>query len=450
MDLNNRFETHINQKNLFRKEDLLIIAVSGGVDSMVLTELCRQIGYNIVLAHCNFQLRGEESMRDQQFVKSYAENNQIPFYTVSFDTQGYITDNKLSVQEGARQLRYQWLHELAERLANEKSLSTYIMTAHHADDQVETVMMNFFRGTGLKGLTGIPEKNGRILRPLLSFRKSELIDYATNQQIGHIEDSSNLTSDYTRNLIRNEILLKLGKVYPQVKENILDNVNRFQSVFALYNKVLKPLLKRIIHPQGNEWHISIRELFRHNNTSLIYEIIHPFGFTEAQIGEVIKLKDAVVGSYIIAPVTGYRLIKDRHKFILAEPKRDNAALIVWDHDQPNISYPDGVLLVSSSSPEKLQTQAVSDIIQVDAGCVAYPLILRKWKEGDYFYPLGLGKKKKVARFMIDQKFSKTEKEKLWVLESQSRIIWLIGHRLDDRFKVSEHTRSVLKIERRIS
>ena len=450
MDLLKKLEHHVNSKALFKKENHLLIALSGGADSMVLAHMCHALNYSITLAHCNFQLRGEESERDQQFVEKYAQQIGLPLEVKVFDTNEYIEKNKLSVQEGARQLRYQWLNELAEKISDEKKLLTYILTAHHADDQAETVMMNFFRGTGLKGLTGIPEKNGRVIRPLLTFRKADLLDYAMNHDIQFVEDSSNLTSDYTRNLLRNEILPTLENVYPKIKENLLDNANRFRSVLALYEKALKPLLNRIVHQKGNEWHISIRELFRHNNTSLIYEIIHPYGFTEAQIGEVIKLKDAAVGSYIMAPDTRYRLIKDRLKFILAKPQEASSELIVLEHDQPKISYPDGVLLVSPSRVDKLQTQAISDAIQVDAGCVVYPLILRKWKEGDYFYPLGLGKKKKVARFMIDKKFSKTEKEKLWVLESQSRIIWLIGHRLDDRFKVTERTKSILKIERRVS
>lgn len=389
-------------------------------------------------------------MRDQNFVKSYAEINQIPFYTVSFDTQDYIAVHKLSVQEGARQLRYQWFHELADELSNENGKTTYILTAHHADDQVETMIMNFFRGTGLKGLTGIPEKNGRIIRPLLSFRKSELIDYATNQHISYIEDSSNLTSDYTRNLIRNEILPALEKVYPQVKENILDNADRFQSVLSLYEKTLKPVMAKIIHHRGDEIHLSIRSLFRYQNTSLIFEILHPYGFTEGQINEVIKLKDANTGSYVLSPKTKYRLIKERQKFILAPPQDETSEMLLWEQHSSLLTYAGGILKGTLSADQKLSDIHSSDIIQLDADKIDYPLILRKWKEGDYFYPLGLGKKKKVARFMIDLKFSKTDKEKLWILESQSRIIWLIGHRLDDRFKVTEHTQSILKIERRVS
>jgi tRNA(Ile)-lysidine synthase len=450
VDLLKKLEHHVNSNALFKKENHLLIALSGGVDSMVLAHMCHALNYSITLAHCNFQLRGEESKGDQQFVEKYAQQIGLPLEVKVFETNAYIEKNKLSVQEGARQLRYDWLNELAEKISDEKKLPTYILTAHHADDQAETVMMNFFRGTGLKGLTGIPEKNGRVIRPLLIFRKADLSEYATNHHIQFVEDSSNLTSDYTRNLLRNEILPALENVYPKVKENILNNANRFRSVLALYEKAIKPLLSRIVHQKGNEWHIAIRELFRHNNTSLIYEILHPYGFTEAQIGEVIKLKDAAVGSYIMAPDTRYRLIKDRLKFILAKPQEESAEIIIWEKDQPMVDYPEGILAVSSSSSENLLTSSASAIIQVDAHCLEYPLILRKWKEGDYFYPLGLGKKKKVARFMIDQKFSKTDKEKLWILESQSRIIWLVGYRLDDRFKVTDRTKSVLKIERRVS
>jgi tRNA(Ile)-lysidine synthase len=449
MNLQQRFDKHVSQNALFDKNSLLVIAVSGGLDSMVLSELCRQADYNIILAHCNFKLRGEESLRDQQFVNEYAKKNNIPFYTVSFDTLDYIALNKLSVQEGARLLRYKWLNELADRLSNEKRLSTYVLTAHHADDQIETLMMHFFRGTGLNGLTGIPEKNGKILRPLLGFTKKELLAYSEANNIPFVVDSSNLTSDYTRNLFRNEIIPEIEKVYPSIKENLLDNIQRFKETESLYRKLLAPLLKKILLQKGNEYHVSIQSLFKTKNNTLVYEIIHPFGFTEGQIEEVIKLASANSGSYIEAPQTKYRIIKHRNHFVVAPPLQNYSGMVLIEGNQDTVDYPAGELKLEVHSEMPFLTSTDQNIALMDAASIRFPLVLRKWKEGDYFYPLGMRKKKKIARFLIDLKLSKTDKEKIWVIESDQRIIWVIGQRIDDRFKITNTTSKILKIKNRI-
>ncbi len=449
MELIKKFHTHIQQSNLFTKEDLLIIAVSGGVDSIVLTHLCHQFNYNIIIAHCNFQLRGEESEADQQFVEKFAQQTGLPIEIKVFDTQAYIEKNKLSIQEGARQLRYEWFHQLANQYEKEIKGKVYILTAHHADDQIETLMMHFFRGTGLKGLTGIPEKNENIVRPLLPFWKSELISYAHESKIAYIEDRTNKASDYTRNYFRNEIIPMIEKVYPSVKGNLLDNIKRLNSVEALYNQTTQPILKRLIQKRGKDIYIPIQALFRYKNEAIIYELIHPYGFTEGQIQEVIKLKDADSGSFIIAPQTHNRIIKHRSNFIIAPPQDSYTSIFTIDKEATVCHYPDGQLSWVKKDAAKTIITQNPDIAFLDAKQIQYPLILRKWKEGDYFYPLGMRKKKKIARFMIDQKLSKTEKENLWVLESDSKIIWVIGHRIDDRFKMTNKTKEVLQIERRM-
>jgi tRNA(Ile)-lysidine synthase len=448
-EIKNRFQTLIQEKNLFHKEDLLIIAVSGGVDSVVLAHLCHQLNYNIIITHCNFQLRGSESQRDQEFVEQLAQQIGVRCEVKIFDTETYIQENKLSVQEGARELRYQWFHGLADQYEKETKGKVYILTAHHADDQIETLMMHFFRGTGLKGLTGIPEKNGRIVRPLLPFFKTELLEYAKAVQLSFVEDSSNRSSDYTRNFFRNEVLPLIEKVYPAVRENLLDNICRFQSVNDLYEFATKPILKKIAEKRGEELYISIGSLFRFNNDTLIYDLLSPYGFTESQMAEVIKLKDSESGGYIVAPQTNNRLIKYRNHFIVAPPQNNDTLIYNWDKKDNEIEYIGGKLIAQSFT-HKPEMNTNADIALLDAKEISYPLIIRRWKEGDYFYPLGMRKKKKIARFMIDQKFSKTQKENTWVLESASRIVWVIGHRIDDRFKITDKTKEVLQIERRMA
>jgi tRNA(Ile)-lysidine synthase len=449
MDLLQAFKAHIEQHLFFKVDDLLILAVSGGVDSMVLASLCHTCGYRFVLAHCNFQLRGEESTRDQLFVEQYAKASGLSLYVKTFDTKAYKTENKLSTQEAARNLRYTWLKNLAEQLENAHNAKTYILTAHHADDQTETLMMNFFRGTGLNGLTGIPEKNERILRPLLTFTKKSILEFANQHRIESVEDSSNQSSDYTRNFFRNDIIPLIEKVYPAVRQNLAENITRFQETNLLYQIAIKPILKKIIHEKGNEYHISIKALFKYNNAALIYELIHPFGFTEGQIDSVKKLKHAKSGSYLVAPNTFFRCIKNRDHFVIAPPLQITSEIITIQAGEKSVKYSAGMITMEEQLYSGTPLSSSSGIAMLDAKNIRYPLILRKWKEGDYFYPLGMSKKKKIARFLIDQKLSATEKENIWILESDSRIIWLVGYRIDDRFKVCKSTEKILKIERRV-
>ncbi|MFN5334718.1 MAG: tRNA lysidine(34) synthetase TilS [Bacteroidota bacterium] len=449
MNLQQRFKEHITQNLLLEKNSLLIIAISGGVDSMVLAELCKNNGYSIVLAHCNFQLRDAESTRDQTFVESYATQHQLQIFIEAFETKKYVSKHSIGIQEAARSLRYAWLHQLAEKLFLETGLPTYILTAHHADDQIETLMMHFFRGTGLKGLTGIPERNGRIIRPLLNYAKKELLDYAKEHKIAFVEDSSNLSSDYTRNFFRNEIIPALEKVYPSVKNNLLDNIRRFKSTELLYREAITPMLKRMMLQRGEEYHVPIQTLLKNKNNSLIYALIHPFGFTEGQIEELIKLANAMSGSFMEAPVTRYRIIKHRNHFVIAPPVHSDSAIILIEESQHSVTYASGIITLKIQSDKPFAISSDRDVALLDAKDIQFPLVVRKWKEGDYFYPLGMRKKKKIARFLIDQKLSKTEKEKIWVIESNQRIIWVIGQRIDDRFKITDTSNKVLKIENRI-
>jgi tRNA(Ile)-lysidine synthase len=444
-----QFETHIASQRLFGREDLLILAVSGGSDSMVLTDLCRRSGYDFKLAHVNFQLRGAESNRDQKFIEDIAQSSGIHLFLNHFDTKAYAAEYKLSTQEAARKLRYDWLNQLADQLEKQYQKKTCILTAHHADDQTETLLINFFRGTGIKGLTGIPERNGKVVRPLLPFAKKQILEYAKEEHIKFVEDSSNLSSDYTRNYFRNDILPMIEKVYPSVRQTLKDNIQRFKETNDLLKITLKPILHKIIRVKDNEHHISIQTLFKYHNRSLIFELIHPFGFTERQIEEVLKLKNANSGSYIIAPKTNYRLIKNRHHFVIAPPAEISSAIITIQPDQTLVEYESGKLEIQLINNPNASVDFSSSIAMLDAKQITYPLILRKWKEGDYFYPLGMTKKKKIARFLIDQKLSVTAKENIWVLESNYRIIWIVGYRIDERCKVTSKTKNILKIENRM-
>lgn len=435
----------------------MIIAVSGGVDSVVLCELCKQAGYDFSIAHCNFQLRGEESERDEKFVRDLGEKYKVEIKVKKFETEKFAQENKMSIQEAARELRYRWFAELVRgqesvvRIQNSgtpthhSTLITHLLTAHHADDSIETVLMNFFRGTGLHGLTGIPPVNGYVSRPLLSFTKNELIEFANENKLEFVEDSSNLSSKYTRNFFRNEIMPAISKVYPEVKTNLLNNINRFKDIEKLYKVGVSVIKNKLIKEKGNEWHIPVKQLMEYNNKALIYETIQDFGFTEKQIDEVIKLAESESGKYINSPDLNYRIIKHRHWFILSRINPAESGTIIIEQENKKLNFEEGTLQFEQLQAPNPQLQISNNIAFLDAKEIIYPLILRKWKQGDYFYPLGMKKKKKLSRFFIDRKLSKNEKDKMWVIEMNKKIIWVVGKRIDERFKITDKTRSVLKI-----
>jgi tRNA(Ile)-lysidine synthase len=454
MSLLQRYKNFIQEHHLFSAKDNLLLAVSGGVDSAALCELCKQAGFNFSMVHCNFQLRGEESVRDEKFVKQLGEKYSVEVIVKRFDTQQYAFDHKISIQEAARKQRYEWFEELinselsvfntSSARIHHSPFSIHLLTAHHADDNAETVLMNFCRGTGLTGLTGIPVKHGHIARPLLSFTKDELIQFANENNLGYVEDSSNLSTKYTRNLFRNEIIPAISKAYPQVKENLMDNIGRFKEIEKLYKKAVAALKKKLVHQKGNEWHIPVKQLMGFHNRALIYEIISEFGFSEKQIEEVIKLAQSDSGKYIESPQFHYRLIRHRHWFIISPAHAAESATIMIDEEDKNIIFENGILYFERLSAPILHSTS-ANLALLDLKNITYPLLLRKWKTGDYFYPLGMLKKKKLSRFFIDQKLSKPDKEKVWVLESDKRIIWVVGHRIDERFKVTDKTKNTLKI-----
>ncbi len=434
-----------------------MLAVSGGVDSVVLCELCRQAGYDFEIAHCNFQLRGEESERDEKFVRGLGEKYKVEVKVKKFDTERFAEQNKMSIQESARVLRYEWFEELVRSANSElrtpnSELRTFLLTAHHAGDNAETVLMNFCRGTGLHGLTGIPVAYGNIKRPLLIFAKDELIQFAKENKLDFVEDSSNLSSKYTRNLFRNEIIPAISKVYPQINENLNDNISRFKETEKLYKVAVGDIKKKLVKEKGSEWHIPVKQLMGYNNKALIYEIISDFGFSEKQIDEVIKLSASDSGKFIDSPTSHYRIIRHRHWFIISPVQSGASGMIIIEEKNKHVAFQEGMIEIEglqTSNPDKsgqaLKPPTSNSIALLDSKEISFPFILRKWKAGDYFYPLGMKKKKKLSRFFIDQKFSKTEKEKTWVIEMNKKIIWIVGQRIDERFKVTEKTKSVLKL-----
>ena len=430
-----------------RENSFLLLAVSGGADSTVLVDLVYHAGFSFSIVHMNFQLRGQESMRDETFVRSLGEKYACEVRVQRVDTEQYMQDHKVSVQEAARELRYNWFMELVREYQEKTGVKNiHLVTAHHADDTMETMLMHFFRGTGIQGLTGIPavQEERRIIRPLLGFRKKELQEYAKEYGIGFVEDSSNAGNDYTRNFFRNTLLPQIKEVYPMVEQNLLHNIERFRDVAWVYKTAMEQQLKKLVVHKNGEWHIPVLKWKQCVCLAAVtWEIIRPYGFTSAQTSEVVRLLDAANGAYITSP--SFRIIRNRNWMIIAPLATKEANHILIEENDNRVMYEQGTLAISySKTPSHIPNHTQEALL--DAGNITWPLLLRRWKQGDYFYPLGMQKKKKLSRFLIDLKLSKTEKENVWVVESNRRIIWVVGHRIDHRFRITDHTSGVLHIK----
>jgi len=443
MDLTQTFKNYIINERLFTREDRLLLAVSGGLDSAVLCELAHQAGLNFTIAHCNFQLRGAESDRDEAFVRQLARRYDREILVQRFDTKAFADAQHLSVQAAARELRYDWFRQIVDSWG-EKGV---IVTAHQLDDNIETMVMNFFRGTGLTGLRGILPRQGKIARPLLFAGRDELRRFADKASLTWVEDSSNLSDKYTRNFFRHQILPLVEQAYPSAAGNLADNLSRFREAEILYREAVDRQKKKLIEPKGAEIHIPVLKLKKAVPlTTLIYEIFSPYGFTSQQVAAITGLLDSPSGKYVCSAT--HRLLKDRHWLILTPLHGEASAPVLIEQGRTIVDYGDGRLQLEGLPDFAGQPSAESSVAWLDAKQIAFPLLLRPWRRGDYFYPLGMRKKKKLARFFIDQKLSLAEKEKVWVLEMNKKIIWVVGRRIDDRFKMTPSTREVLKISHR--
>lgn len=452
MDFLKQFQQYIKQQNLFQPKDKLLLAVSGGVDSVVLCELCKQAGYHFTIAHCNFQLRGEESERDENFVKELGERYNVEVLVKKFDTNKFAAENKLSIQVAARELRYDWFNEVVTKMKSDLRLKSSkaplcgvggLLTAHHANDNIETLLMNFFKGTGIIGLHGILPKQESVIRPLLFAKKEELLEFATVNNLTFVEDSSNASDKYTRNYFRNQLIPDLQKVYPQVANNLINNIERFSEIEILYQQSVNLSKKKLLELKGNEIHIPVLKLLQTSPLkTIIYEIIKDYGFTSHQTEEAIALLKSETGKYIQSST--HRILKNRNWLIIAPNQNVESQTILVEEKDKKVRFDQGEISVEMLAITNSKPQTTNYIAQLNAAEIKFPLLLRKWKQGDYFYPLGMQKKKKLSRFFTDQKLSLTQKEKTWVIELDKKIIWVVGLRIDDRFKITGSTKNILQ------
>lgn len=430
----NKFKNHIESNFHFLLKSKLLVAVSGGVDSMVLLHLLEKNNLNISVAHCNFQLRGEESNEEEYFVENYCLNHNIQFFSKKFETNTYAMNNKLSIQLAARELRYNWF----ESLLNENGFN-FILTAHHLDDQVETFLINFTRGTGIEGLTGIPAINNKIIRTLLPFSREEILMYAKDFNLEWREDSSNASDKYFRNKLRHQVIPILKELNPSFLDSFLNTINNLKTVESIVEKTSIKTLNNLIQKKENQNFVKISELIKIENYSFfLYQWLNQYGFTAWN--DIYNLIDAQSGKQIVSP--SHVLLKNRDELILTEIKNKEEPVFLLNNLEEELKFP---LKLTLCNVSYIHEQNKNSIF-VDAEKIQFPLKIRRWKEGDVFYPLGMNGSKKVSKFFKDEKFSLFDKQNTWILESNDKIVWIVGYRQDDRFKIETTTQTTLKIE----
>jgi tRNA(Ile)-lysidine synthase len=434
-----QFEINIKKNNLFRKTDKILVAFSGGVDSVVLCDLLFKAGYNFELAHCNFQLRENEANDDTAFCEDYAKSINSKCHTIYFNTKEYALTNKLSIQMAARELRYNWFKELIS-----ENGYTYLLTAHHANDNAETLLVNLTRGTGIKGLQGIPEKQNNIIRPLLFATKEAIKQYAEKENIPFREDSSNQEVKYKRNFIRHQIIPELKKLNPALEETLNSSIHYFKQSAQIVAQFCEIKFNEMCKEENNLLKINKSLLLKEAQKEiLLFEWLHFKNFKASQIEQLANLliEFGSIGKQFESPT--HELVVDRTDIIV---KKKNSEILINEFRINSITetnnLPFTLILEEINKVDFSQNKNEIFITVTDN---LFPLTLRKWKIGDKFKPFGMTGFKKISDYFKDQKLTKFEKEDAWILESNSQIIWVVGYRMDDRFKVTDESTKILRI-----
>lgn len=449
MTLFQSFTANLEQQEW--RQSKVILAVSGGIDSMCMAHLFTAAkryfargpyglaGFDFVIAHCNFGLRGQDSDQDAALVKEWATLNEIPYYQNTFNTPAIVAEEG-NIQIVARRLRYEWFETLRKALHFD-----YIATAHHQQDSVETLLMNFFKGTGIEGLHGILPEKGRIIRPLLTFNKAALTAYATAEKLSWREDISNQKTDYLRNKVRLELLPVIETIFPNAVHSIFQNSLRFGEVEQLYKQSIGRYRKKLVEQRGKDLYIPLRKLVHCQPlATIVYELLKPFGLGPGQLHDALQLIGSDSGRYI--NFEQYRLLRDRNFFIITPIEAGHSENILIE--DPVVHIAKEQFTFRSKRVNEIPKPAQIDASEafIDAGSLTFPLLLRPWRTGDYLYPIGMRmKKKKVKKVLIDLKIPQHEKEQVWVLESNKKIVWICGIRVDERFKVSPATKDILHL-----
>lgn len=405
-----------------------LLAVSGGVDSMVLSHLMHRSGFPFAIAHCNFHLRPGDCDRDEQFVRQWAQQHGVSCYVAQFDTAVYAAKEHLSIEEAARNLRYAFFEDLCAQYH-----FAYIATAHHLNDAEETFFINLLRGTGLGGLRGIPQVNGRVIRPLLSFTRQQIAQYAEQNNIDYVEDVTNAELLYLRNKVRHQLLPLLRSFNPAFDQVMQRNMQHIDDAYQIVQDSVIKESARLLHRTHDVVTIDIEDAKKLRPlTTWLYEILRPFGFQPAVVENLCEHMEGESGKFFYSP--SYRLLKDRSQLIITP------IVCNGDKEQPRIT------IESMDAIDTHDAALGTGYVVVDADAISFPLRLRHWHEADRFQPFGMGHSQLVSDYFSDHKFSRIDKERIWLLvDASDRIVWIVGWRADDRFRVTNYTSKLLKI-----
>lgn len=431
-----QIQQYIIQHQLLSGEKPVVVGISGGADSVALLHILVSLGYKCIAAHCNFNLRGDESFRDEQFTIDFTKRLQVPLCKISFETNKYAQENRLSVEMAARELRYRWFEEL---------LNTYdadaVAVAHHRDDSVETLLINLTRGSGITGLTGIKPKNGNVVRPLLCVSREDIYAYIENNGLEYVTDSSNSSDIYTRNFIRLKVIPLLEEINPSVKASLARTANHLYDASLIYNHSIEEARKVII--QNNRLSISVLLSFPAPAT-ILYEMLKPYGFSRTVCESIFTILDKDSGKIFYSST--HRLLKDRSDLLIdVLSGEDNRAYLINLEDD-NVDLPVELKPEIVVIKEDYQIEKDKKFAYFDFDKLSFPLVLRHWQEGDWFVPFGMKGKKKISDYFSDKKFSLFDKEKTWLLCSGQDVIWIVGERTDNRYRIEKTTKRVLKLK----
>ncbi len=436
-----KLEAFVSENNLFCKNDRILIALSGGVDSVVLAHLMLKANYDIALAHCNFHLREEESNRDEAFVRSWAEKNGVRLFVKEFDTFSYMKENKLSLEMAARDLRYQWFDSLLKEYG-----FSYLATAHHLDDSIETFFINLLRGTGIAGLHGIQAKNDKIIRPLLFATREEILSYAKQNSISYVEDSTNSETKFTRNKIRHNLFPILKELNPNFEFALKKDIEHLRDTEFVFRREIEKVKQEIIEKEKDVFKIKIERLQELTPLNIyLYEILSEYGFNETHINDILLCLNENSGKQFFSKT--HRLLKDR-QYIFIDKIKDESKndFFLINQEQGSLIYPLRMQMEVMRDLKFVNISKSKNIAMLDFDLLKFPLVLRKWRQGDSFVPFGMKKEKKLSDYFTANKYSLIDKENQWILCSEEKIIWIVGERIDDRFRISNTTKNILKIE----
>ncbi|MDR2065482.1 MAG: tRNA lysidine(34) synthetase TilS [Prevotellaceae bacterium] len=431
------FEKNMEKLGVSKRNDKILLAVSGGIDSVVMANLFLAAKFNAAIAHCNFSLRGKASDSDAAFVEAFAKSHDITFHSIKFDTENYALMQKISIEMAARELRYNWFENIRKQHNYSK-----IAIAHNKNDSVETFFLNLVRGTGIKGLLGITPKTETIIRPLLFASRRQIENYANRRNIAFCTDETNSSNKFSRNRIRNNVITEFEKINPAFLKTMTENINHLSQCYDALQSLKNKVITDVVSIDDNDFIIDVDKLHQAGNEQLwIFEILQQFNFGAERMANICAALDGKSGKKFFSPT--HVLLKDRKKLIISILKSERYLPVEINENTDRIEHP--ALKIEKMENKNITIEKKRNIAFLNFDKLKFPLILRRWQAGDSFTPFGMNGRRKLSDYFIDEKLSQFEKDEQYVLTSNGKIVWLVNHRIDNNFRIDENCKTILKI-----